>query len=102
MVNPPPPPKTRQSTSLGLDSGVEGQRSPCSASEFDEALTSQSLHKLSLSPNFWAPGSGFMEGNSRRPGGGGWFQDDSSALPLLCTLFLLLLYQVHLGSSGIR
>ena len=32
----------------------------------------------------------------------GWFRDDSSTLPLLCTLFLLLLYQLHLRSSGIR
>ena len=33
---------------------------------------------------------------------GGWFLDDSSALHLLCTLFLLLFYQFHLRSSGIR
>ena len=39
---------------------------------------------------------------SHGPWGGGWFQDDSSALHLSCTLFLLLLYQFHLGSSGIR
>ena len=32
----------------------------------------------------------------------GWFQDDVSALYLLYTLFLLLLRQLHLGSSGIR
>ena len=32
----------------------------------------------------------------------GWFRDDSNALHLLCTLFLLLLYQVHLRSSSIR
>ena len=32
----------------------------------------------------------------------GSFQDDSSALHLLCTLFLLLLHQLHLRSSGIR
>ena len=30
------------------------------------------------------------------------FLDGSSALHLLCTLFLLLLHQLHLGSSGIR
>ena len=35
-------------------------------------------------------------------GVGGWFQDDSSALHLLCILFLLLLHQFHLRSSGIR
>ena len=33
---------------------------------------------------------------------GGWFRDDSSALHLLCTFFLLLLYQLHLRSSGIK
>ena len=32
----------------------------------------------------------------------GWFGDDSSTLRLLCTLFLLLLHQLHLRSSGIR
>ena len=30
----------------------------------------------------------------------GWFQDESSTLHLLCTLFLLLLHQLHLRSSG--
>ena len=30
-----------------------------------------------------------------------WFQDDSSVLHLLCTVFLLL-HQFHLRSSGIR
>ena len=33
---------------------------------------------------------------------GGCFQDDSSTLHLLCTLFLLLLHQFPLRSSGIR
>ena len=33
---------------------------------------------------------------------GGWFQDDSSALHLLWTSFVLLLYQLHLRSRGIR
>ena len=33
---------------------------------------------------------------------GVWFWDDSSTLHLLCTLFLILLYQLHLRSSGIR
>ena len=36
-------------------------------------------------------------------GGGGLVWNDSSALHLLCTLFLLLLlYQLHLRASGIR
>ena len=30
------------------------------------------------------------------------FQDDSNAVHLLCTLFLFLLRQLHLRSSGIR
>ena len=33
---------------------------------------------------------------------GGCFQDDSSALHSLCTLFLFLLHQFHIISSGIR
>ena len=37
-----------------------------------------------------------------RDGREGWFQDDSSALPLFHTSFLLLFHQVHLISSGIR
>lgn len=32
---------------------------------------------------------------------GGWFQDVSSALHLSCTLFLLLLHQLCLRSSGV-
>jgi len=36
------------------------------------------------------------------PGVGEWFLDDSSELHLLCTVFLLLLHQLHLRSSGIR
>ena len=31
-----------------------------------------------------------------------WFQDVSSTLHLLCTLFILLLHQIHLRSLGIR
>ena len=31
-----------------------------------------------------------------------WFRDDSEALHLLCTLFLLLLHQFHLRSSEVR
>ena len=33
---------------------------------------------------------------------GRWFGDDSSALRLLCTLFLLLLHKLYLRSSGIQ
>ena len=35
-------------------------------------------------------------------GGWGWFGDDSSTLHLSGSLFLLLLHQLHLKSSGIR
>ena len=34
-------------------------------------------------------------------GGRGWFQDDPNPLNLLCTLFLLLPHQLHLGLSSI-
>ena len=37
-----------------------------------------------------------------RPGARRWFGDDSSALHLLCPLFLLLLHQLRLRSSGIK
>ena len=36
------------------------------------------------------------------PGQGEWFGNDSSALQSLCTLFLLLLYQLDLRLSGSR
>ena len=46
------------------------------------------------SPTFSAPGTGVVEDDfSTDPAGdGGWFHGDSSALHLLCTLFLLLLH----------
>ena len=47
----------------------------------------------------WLPGRQFFH----RPGEEvEWFGDDSSALHLLGSLFLLLLYRLHLTSSGIR
>ena len=55
------------------------------------------------SPNFLAPGTGFMETIfPQTRWEGGWFQDDSSAPHLLCTLFLLLWHQLNLRSTGIR
>ena len=44
------------------------------------------------SPALLAPRTSFPEDSFSmdQGGGGGWFQDDSSALHLLCTLFLLL------------
>ena len=44
-----------------------------------------------------------MEDNfSREVVGSEWFQDDSRALHLVCTLCLLLLHQLHLRSTGIK
>ena len=51
---------------------------------------------------FLAPGPSFMEDSFPGARGGYEFQDDSNTLHLLCTLFLLLLHQLHLSSSGIR
>ena len=45
----------------------------------------------------WFHGKQFFQ----RQGQGRWFQDDSSTLHLLWALSLLLLYQLHLRSSGI-
>ena len=55
-------------------------------------------------PGFLASGTSFMEDSFfLQTGGWGWFGDDSRALHLLYTWFLLLLlYQLHLRSSGIR
>ena len=51
------------------------------------------------SPTFLTPRTSFMKYNfSHGLGRGGWFGDDSSTLHL----FLLLLHQLHLRSSGIR
>ena len=45
------------------------------------------------SPTILAPRTGFIEDNfSMDQEKGEWFQDDSSTLHLLCTLFLLLLH----------
>ena len=53
---------------------------------------------------FLAPGTGFVEDNfsTDREGEEGWFGDDSGTLHLLCTLFLSLLHQLNLRSSGIK
>ena len=63
------------------------------------------MPSLLRSPTFLAPVTDFVEDNfSADPGGGErrWFQGDSSVLPLLWTLLLLLLHQLHLRASGIR
>ena len=54
-------------------------------------------------PIFLAPGSSFVEVNFfTGPERGDGFRMISSTLHLLCTLFPLLLYQLHHRSSGIR
>ena len=53
-------------------------------------------------PTFLAPGTYFMETIFPWTQVGGWFGEDSRALHLLCTLFLLLLHQLHLRSSGTK
>ena len=53
-------------------------------------------------PNLSGTRSSFVEDNFFTDGGWGRCQDDSSTLHLLCTLFLLLLHQLRLRSSGIR
>ena len=61
------------------------------------------LYALIRSPQpFWHQGLVSWKTISPRTGVGEWFQDDSSTLHLLCTLFLLLFCQLHLRSSGMR
>ena len=53
------------------------------------------------SPTFWHQGPVSWNTIFSRPQGRGRFGDDSSALDLLCAVFLLL-HQLHLSSSGLR
>ena len=53
------------------------------------------------SPAFLAPWTIFVEDNFSMNRGGRMFQEESHALHLLCTLFLLLGHQLHLRPSGI-
>jgi len=74
-----------------------------SLSSADMGYLSYCLILKQQSPNFLAPGTGFMKDSFPPPGvWGERFGDDSSALHLLRTFFLLLLYQLHLRSSDIR
>ena len=57
-------------------------------------------HLEQSSPTFVASGIGLMEDHFSMDPGGGGFQEDSSTLLLLRTLFLL--HQLHIRSSGIR
>ena len=51
---------------------------------------------------FWHQGPVSWKTVFPQTGGWGWFGDDSRTLHLLCTIFLLWLHQLHLGSPGIR
>ena len=54
-------------------------------------------------PNVFGTRTNFVEDSFfMNQGSEGWFQDYSSSLHLLRPLFLLLLHQLHLRSSGIR
>ena len=53
-------------------------------------------------PNLFGTRDQFLVDNFSMNLLGVWFWDDSSALHLLCSLFLLLFYQLHLRSAGIR
>jgi len=83
---------------------------------FHQPLLAPSSHCLIIIvfsvQTFWVPCRGSLSHPSREKtkssvfshtrGMGRWFGDDSSALHLLWTLFLLLLHTLHLQSSGIQ
>ena len=71
------------------------------AHEMDQFCTSATLTSGQQFPTFLASETSFTEDNFSMDGRG-WFADDSSVLRLLCTLSLLLLHQLPLGSTGIR
>ena len=66
------------------------------------STSSSVAHPKATVSNLLAPRTGFMKEYFLWMGSRGWFQDDSSTVYLLCTLFLLVLQQLHLRSSGIR
>ena len=66
------------------------------------STSSSVAHLKAMVSNLLEPGTGFMKEYFLWMWSRGWFQDDSSTVYLLCTLFLLLLQQLHLRSSGIR
>lgn len=70
-----------------------------SASEFDEALTSQSLQELSLSPAFRAPGAGFRWRATVQTRGWGRLQIIQMRYRVLCFYYDT---SGPPGSSGIR
>ena len=71
-------------------------------------LSANLIHLEQLSPVFLAPWSKvediMFSWKTIFPQAGveGWFRDDPSLVHLFCTLFLTLLHQLHLRSSGLR
>ena len=52
-------------------------------------------------PTFLAPGTSFVEDNFSMDGAGGGLGSIQAHYTELCMLFLLVLFQLHLRSSGI-
>ena len=69
---------------------------------FPRSVTQMPLCVREWSPTFLIPGTDSWKTIFPWTESGQWFQDDSRALHLLCTLFLLLVHQFHLESSSIR
>ena len=85
---------------LEVDSGRGGRDQ---TSQWTETISdSESLSQSSGPQPFWHQAPVSWKTIFPWNWQGEWFQDDSSSLCLLCTLFLLLLHQLHLRSSGIR
>ena len=68
---------------------------------FPGSVTQMLLWVRQWSPTFLIPGTNSWKTIFPWTESGQWFQDDSRALHVLCTLFLLLLHQFHLESSSI-
>ena len=77
----------------GAEGFWDGLRNPLLSWYFSSTVGSQT---------FWHQGLVLQKSFFYGLGWEGWFWDDSRALHLLCTLFLLLLHQLQLRSSVIR
>ena len=75
---------------------------PPSLRHWSDSSLARGLRSFPAVPNLLAPGTGFEKDYFSKDWGRRWFQDDSMMLHLLCTLFLLLLHQLHSRSFGIR
>ena len=107
IVSPPLFGHTARHAEL-LQLGIKPRPPAVDTQSINHWTTREVLHcfvcslKTAGSPIFLAPGTSFMEDSFPGARGGYEFQDDSNTLHLLCTLFLLLLHQLHLRSPGIR